>query len=125
MGLCAALVAVLPAFAMYGFWRAGASGVLSSVIAAAICGGAALTSLLLTAVAQKAKQPISGILTGMVVRMAVPLVALLVIPKMNPALLQSGMQEMLLGYYLLALVAETWILLRLIPSVSSSSAKAA
>ena len=124
VGLAAALVGAWPAFALYGYWRAEGHGVLSATVALAICGGAAIASLVVTVMGQRAQQPIGGILGGMLVRMAVPFLALIALPKWNSALAESGLQGMLLGYYLLGLGVETWILVRLVPS-PPGSAKAA
>ena len=122
--LAAFLAAMWPAFAAYGMWRAGWNGVAASVAALAVCGLAAGLSLLLAVSAQKAKQPIAGVLAGMLLRMAVPLLALLMVPKLDPVWSSSGLGEMLLGYYLAALAVETWLLVRLVPADAASVAKA-
>lgn len=122
--LGAILAALWPAFAAYGMWRAGWSGVAASLVALAVCGLAAGLSLLLAATAQRARQPIAGVLTGMLVRMAVPLAALLVVPQLDPLWSSSGLVEMLLAYYLAALSVETWLLVRLVPADAASVAKA-
>lgn len=122
--LCGSLALIWPAFAAYGAWRGAWSGLLASVGAAAVCGAAAGVSLIVTVTAQRLRQPIAGILTGMLVRMIVPLFALLAIPKLDAALVKSGAQEMLLGYYLAALAVETWLLVRLVPAAQAGVAKA-
>ena len=122
--LTAALAAIWPAFAAYGLWRAGWNGVICALAAGAVCGIAAAVSLVLASAAQKARQPIAGVLGGMLVRMAVPMVALLMVPKMDPVWQSSGLREMLLVYYLAALAVETWLLVRLVPPDAASVAKA-
>jgi hypothetical protein len=122
--LAAILAGLWPAFAAYGMWRSAWSGVAASAVALAICGAAAALSLLMAVAAQKARQPIAGVLAGMLVRMAVPLLALLMVPKLDPVWSSSGLGEMLLGYYLAALAVETWLLVRLVPADAANVAKA-
>lgn len=122
--LAAWLAAIWPAFAAYGMWRAAASGVAAAAAAGMICGIAGGVSLLLAVAAQKARQPIAGVLGGMLVRMAVPLLALLMVPKLDAVWRASGLLEMLLAYYLAALAVETWLLVRLVPVEAANVAKA-
>ena len=118
------LAALWPAFAAYGLWRGGWWGVAASAVALAICTAAAGLSLLLAALAQRARQPITAVLVGMALRMAVPLLALLAVPRLDPVWSSSGFQEMLLAYYLAALAVETWLLVRLVPASAATVAKA-
>jgi len=122
--LAAALAALWPAFAGYGLWRAGSAGVLAALAAAVVCGIAAGVSLVMAVAAQRARQPISGVLGGMIVRMAVPLVAIFLVPTLDPVWRTSGFREMLLAYYLATLAVETWVLVRLVPADAASVAKA-
>ena len=122
--LAAILAALWPLAAAYGWWRAEWNGVAASVAALGVCGLAAGVSLAVAVGSQMAKQPISGVLGGMAVRMAVPLLALFAVPKFGPEWTSSGFAVMLLGYYLAALAVETWILVRLVPADAASVAKA-
>jgi hypothetical protein len=90
-----------------------------------VCGLAAGVSLILTVTAQRTGQPVTGILLGMIVRMAVPFVALLAVPQFGDRMRGMGVQEMLLGYYLVALTVETWLLVQLVSVSKSSVTKAA
>src|SRR5262245_55936233 len=123
--LAAVLTVVWPAFAAYGAWRAAFGGVLVALTTAVICGLAAGASLVLTVTAQRSGQPVTGILLGMVVRMAVPFAALLAVPRFGDSMQSLGVQEMLLGYYLVALTVETWLLVQLVSVSKSSVTKAA
>jgi hypothetical protein len=123
--LCGILVLAWPAFAAYGFWRDTWPGLLASLAALAIAGIAAGASLAVTVTSQRLGQPIGGILSGMVLRMLVPFLALLAVPSLGPSALASGVQEMLLGYYLVALAAETWLLVQLTRALAAPVAKAA
>lgn len=121
--LVVALSLVWPAFAGYGAWRGGATGLVASVAAALVCGAGAVISLLVAVAAQRSRQPVAGILGGMLIRMMVPLMALLAIPELDPRIIAAGAQEMLLGYYLVALALETWLLVRLIPVLNAGVPK--
>ncbi|HZL87088.1 MAG TPA: hypothetical protein VFB96_01820 [Pirellulaceae bacterium] len=123
--LAGVLALAWPAFAAYGGWRAGWSGLLVASATAMVCGLAAGVSLILTVTAQRTGQPVTGILLGMIVRMAVPFVALLAVPQFGDRMRGMGVQEMLLGYYLVALTVETWLLVQLVSVSKSSVTKAA
>jgi hypothetical protein len=122
--MVAALALVWPAFAAYGVWRSGTDGLAAALAAALLCGSGGAVSLMAAVTAQRAGKPVAGILGGMLIRMVVPLMALLAIPKMDSRVLASGAQEMLLGYYLVALAIETWLFVRLIPAGSAGVPKA-
>jgi hypothetical protein len=122
--LAAILAALWPIAAAYGWWRAEWNGVAASVATLGVCGLAAGVSLAVAVGSQMAKQPISGVLGGMAVRMVVPLLALVAAAKLGPAWTSAGFGELLLGYYLAALAVETWILVRLVPADAASVAKA-
>ena len=53
-----------------------------------------------------------GALAGMLVRMAVPLVFVMIVYSQGGALVESGMVFYLLAYYLITLAAETWMSVR-------------
>jgi hypothetical protein len=94
--------------------------VLAALATAVVCGLAAGFSLIITVTALRIGQPVGGILAGMVVRMVVPFVAIMAVPQLDDAVRGTGVQEMLLGYYVVALMAETWLLVQWV-SVSQSS----
>lgn len=118
--LAGIMALVWPPFAAYGLWCAGGSGVLAALATAVVCGLAAGFSLIITVTALRIGQPVGGILAGMVVRMAVPFVAIMAVPQLDDAVRGTGVQEMLLGYYVVALTVETWLLVQWV-SVSQSS----
>lgn len=122
--LTAALVSLLPCFAAYGYFASGAIGVLASLVAFAICLTCGILALCVTAITQKMNQGMQGILAAMMVRMSVPLVALVVLPKVSGPLVAAGVTGMLMAYYLVTLAIETWLSLRFVPASKSSGAKA-
>ena len=58
-------------------------------------------------------QAVPGILLSMILRMGIPLAACVVLVAMGGPLVEAGALVMILLYYLLTLVAETWLLLRI------------
>jgi hypothetical protein len=123
--LAAAMAMAWPLGAAYGMSCSGWTGVFVALGAAALCGAAAALSLVVSVLGQRNSQPVGGVLAGMLVRMAVPMLALLALPKMNPVLLQAGARELLLGFYLVSLAVETWLLVRMTPTSKAGVAKAA
>lgn len=125
LALIGVLVLAWPAFAGYGFWRDSWAGLLASLGALAVVSIAAGASLVIAAAAQRTGQAIAGILGGMLVRMFVPLAALMAAPGLGAGVLETGVREMLLGYYFVALAVESWLLVRLVPACGAGAAKAA
>ena len=84
----------------------------SVVIAAAIVGLAGTVALVLASLASDPKQAASMVLAGMLVRLFVPLAALLLVSKRWPELDVAGFREQVLILYLAALVVETYAAIR-------------
>lgn len=107
-------VATLPFLAAGGYARSGAAGILAALLAGGVCCGAAVASLLVAGPVRSANpQALSRILLGMLIRMGVPLAACMAMTVGGGPLVTAGAPVMILVYYLLMLVAETWLLLRL------------
>ena len=51
------------------------------------------------------------------------LVALLALPKIGGPLVAAGVASMVMAYYLVTLVAETWLSLRFIPNIENRATK--
>jgi hypothetical protein len=80
---------------------------------------------LVTWLAQVLRQPVFGVLAAMVVRAAPPLLAIVAIPSWDEVLLRGGAQGMILGYYLVALLVETWLSITLVGPLGASAKGAA
>ncbi len=126
---CAILAAVLaPLAVMFGsiaFVRSGALGVGAAAIALGVCWFSASLALTCVYVGQEIKNPIAGILGGMLVRMGLPLAVGLAIQRSHGSLADAGCFLMILGLYLVALVVETWLSLRLVRRDQPKSAGSA
>ena len=121
--LAAILLAMLPCFAGYGYSTSGVVGVLAAAVALGICLTCGILALCIAAISQKFNQGIQGVLGAMFVRMGVPLMALLVLPKIGGPLVAAGVTGMVMAYYLITLAAETWLSLRFVPATKMSGAK--
>jgi hypothetical protein len=106
-------LAVWPLFAAVGYARSGWLGILAAILAAGVCWGGAVGSLLIAGVFLSTSQALSGVLLGMLFRMAVPLAACLILARSGGPLLPAGAAIMILLYYFITLIADTWLLLRL------------
>jgi hypothetical protein len=123
---CAALAAVLiPLAAVLGafaFARSGLIGLGAAAIAAAVCWIAASLALTAVYLGQEIKNPIAGILGGMIFRMGLPLVVILAIQRAQGPLADAGCLWMILGLYAVALVVETWLSLQLVQRLHPKTA---
>ena len=63
---------------------------------------------------------VAGILLSMLLRMGIPLAACVVLLRTRGPLVEAGAVVMILVYYLVTLVAETWFLLRLTTAQADS-----
>jgi hypothetical protein len=64
---------------------------------------------------QNSKSSVAGILFAMAIRMAVPLAALVLVPRWSPNLAANGFAGLLVVNYLVALALETYLSLGLMP----------
>lgn len=109
------LVAALawPLFATVGYARSGLAGILAALLAGGVCCAGALAGLLTAGRFGLGTHAVTGILLGMMLRMGIPLGACVVLLVLGGPLVEAGALVMILVYYLLTLLAETWFLLRL------------
>ena len=112
--LTLALAAVFPAFAAFGFVQSGAMGIAAAAVAALVCWVGASAALLLVGLFRAPEQALVGLLLGMFFRMGLPLGAALLLSLQGGALVEAGVMYMLILNYLLALVLETLLSLRLV-----------
>lgn len=90
-----------------------AENVLISVgLAAVIVGLAGALALVIASWAGNPQQAASFVLAGMLVRLFVPLAAIVIVPKHWPELVEAGFRDQLLILYLVALAVETYAAIR-------------
>ncbi|HVJ67431.1 MAG TPA: hypothetical protein VM510_05570 [Caulifigura sp.] len=81
-------------------------------LAAGVCWASGVLALVSTGLLTRAKQPLTGVLSGVLFRTGGPLAALAVGTAV-PALAQAGFPGQLVIYFLIMLVAETVLAIRL------------
>lgn len=113
--------ATLPFLSAVGYARSGAAGILAALLAGSVCCGGAVASLLVVGPVSRVPQAVPWILLGMFIRMGVPLTACIVVLVWGGPLVAAGAPIMILGYYLLMLVAETWLLVRLMAADATAN----
>jgi hypothetical protein len=119
---CAVLTAVtvlaLPLFGWVGYAKHAGPGVAAAGVAAGVCWLGAMVALLLTAFPRGPKQAVSRVLLGMLFRMGLPLVVGAILARRGGPLSEAGVFGMIVAFYFVTLVAETWLALRLIPQTN-------
>ena len=126
--LLAVLAAVLglafPAFAWVGHMRNGAPGVWAAAAAGGVCYASAALALLLVAFVRDPQQAVGAVLGGMLLRTGIPLIFGIVMKQQGGTLAEGEILAMVLPYYLLTLVTETVLSLKLIPTSGKQPIKA-
>lgn len=125
---CAILAIVLAPTAILVSWlcvgRMSAESLIAAAVAGVVCWSAAALALCATYFGNRWQSPVQGVLAGMLFRLGLPLAALVALPKLNEAWNSRGITTTILGVYLVALVVETALALRMVP-VSTRVVKAA
>lgn len=111
--LTLAFVLALPAFAYYGFTHHGTVGVFAALLAAAICWGAGLLALSVFAILRTPDQAVNAVGLAMLIRMAIPLLAGIFLTIGGGPLVEANVLGMIVGFYLIGLVIETLLTVRL------------
>ncbi|MCA9141728.1 MAG: hypothetical protein H6823_22680 [Planctomycetaceae bacterium] len=111
--VCAFAIA-FPAFAYFGHESHGQAGVLAAAIAAAVCLGAGLVALVFINLFRKPQQAFNGVGMAMLFRMAIPMGVGVVLTKVNGPLAEAGLFGMIVGFYLVGLLVETLLAVRLV-----------
>lgn len=106
------IIAVFPVFAWLGYGRSAGTGVKAAAVAAAVCWAGGLLALLATGLVRFRGNSASGVLLGTACRTGLPIVVGLVLHRSGGSLAAAGVFAMILGYYLVALVAETLLAIR-------------
>lgn len=96
---------------------------LIAAVAGGVCWLSATIALTATFFGNQFGAPVQGVLVGMLFRMGLPLAALIGLPKMGSPLAEGGLGMTIVSVYLVALVIETLLALRMVPV--STAAKTA
>jgi hypothetical protein len=101
-----------------------ASTLLGAAIGGGVCLLAGALALTATALGNRLQFPVQGVLIAMLIRMGLPLAAIIALPYIDSSGAASIARATILGVYLIALVIETALSLRMIPQ-PAQAAKAA
>lgn len=107
------LLLAFPLFAGIGWSQFGANGIWSALVAMSVCLVAGELALVVSCWAGVGTQGVNGVLGGMLIRMGMPLAVAFLLYKQQGPLAEAGILYMILGYYLLSLVVETLLSVRL------------
>lgn len=115
--LSLSLLIAFPVIAGYGYSTHGESGVIAAALAGSICWAGALFALLLIGLFRTSQRHVvSATLLGMLFRMGLPLVAGVVLTHQGGPLAEAGLFGMILVFYLVGLVVETILSVRILGS---------
>ena len=112
--LVAAFAIAFPAFAYYGHHAHGQAGLAAAAVAAVVCLGAGLVALTFLALFREPQQAVSGVGLAMLFRMAIPMVVGIFLTKHGGPLAEAGVLGMIVGFYLVGLLVETLLAVRLV-----------
>jgi hypothetical protein len=107
------LIALLIVGGVVGSTR-GADGILAAVVAAGVCWFGSTAALVTTGYSGRTNQAVQGHLLGMFFRLGLPLICGLAFQKVGGRLADAGVFGLIVVFYLVTLVAETILALRLI-----------
>lgn len=105
-------------FAWVGNSKSGPAGVLAALVAAGVCWSGAVLALICTGARRGPKQAVARLMLGMLFRMGLPLVGGAILDWRGGEVAEAGVFGMIVGFYLITLVVETWLSLRVIGSAS-------
>lgn len=114
---------VFPLMAAGGYWRSGTDGISAAAVAGLVNGTAALAALGLLGRLRNTPWVIQGILAGMLIRMALPMAAGVTLLRVGGPLAKAGVFGMIVLYYLIGLVVETCLSVRLIQVSAAGTAR--
>lgn len=123
--LTGAMLLAYPGFAAFAYFRHGPMGLVAAAVAGTVCWAGALGALVLVGLVRNGPQAIHATLLGMFFRMGGPLIIGLLLNQAGGPLAEAGVFGMIVGYYLVGLVVETLLSVRLIGTSTRGVARAA
>lgn len=103
-----------PAFAFYGNQGHGRTGVIAAAVAAITCWGAGIVALVFISLFRNPQQAFNGVGLAMLFRMAIPMAVGFMVTKVSGPLAEAGVFGMIVGFYLVGLLVETLLAVRLV-----------
>lgn len=108
------LLAVFPAFGWFGWHFHGLPGVWAASLAGGVCWLGSAGALLLATLFSRPDQALASLLSGMFLRMGLPLGVITFLVVREHPWLEANVVAMTVVFYLIALVVETLLSLRLV-----------
>lgn len=119
--LTAVVAVALPFVAAVLHGRSGVDGLFAACAAASVCWLASMAALVVVKVSTDMQNRLAGVFGGMLLRTGVPLVAAVILTSSSPALARGGVFGATVVFYLLTLVFETVLSVRLVNSTNGMS----
>jgi hypothetical protein len=107
-----------PAFAYFGYQAHGQAGISAAAVAAVVCLVAGLVAITFLWLFRKPRQAFTGLGLAMLFRMAIPMASGVVLTKLGGPLAEAGVFGMIVGFYLVGLLVETLLAVRLVNGFS-------
>ncbi len=120
--LTAVFAVTLPIFACFGYQSHGEVGIMAAVVAAAICWIAGLVALAFLVLLRQPQQVVNAIGLSMLFRMGIPMAAGIFLTSLGGPLAEAGVFGMIVGFYLVGLLVETLLAVRLVSSLKGDQA---
>ena len=117
--LLAPVAVVVAAICTRGF---STQALFVAAVAGSVCWLAAGLALAATWMGHRIQSPVPGMLLGMFFRMGLPLAAVIGLPQLGGAFATAGLTMTILGVYLVALLIETILAVRMISPLSGAKA---
>lgn len=111
----------LPIIALVRQSSSGTDGVYAACVAAAVCWFASVSALVVVKVTTDMQARLAGVFASMALRTGVPLMAAIVLANNSPSLARGGVFGVTVVFYLLLLMFETILSVRLVQSTSDAS----
>jgi len=112
---------VLPVVALTLRARNGKDGVIAACVAAGVCWVAALAALVVAKITTDLQARLAGVFASMILRTGVPMIAAITLTSTSPTLARGGVFGATVVFYLLTLMLETVLSVRLVNSTSDMS----
>ena len=98
----------------FGFQRHGSAGLMAACVAGFLCFAASSAALVVTAMSSGTVNALSGTLLGIILRTAVPFLVSILLMQASRPLADAGLLGMVLINYLVVLVVETVLAVRIV-----------
>ena len=107
--LSAVLAVSYLVLAPFAYRLQGGSGLSAAAVAAVVCLVSAIGGMLLSQCLGGPNHAIAGVLSGMMLRMGLPLAVCMIVYLQSGALAEAGFVFYVLAFYLVTLAIDTWM----------------